>query len=128
MNLNDVVTFIITDASVGNTAGMNSIITAIRERQKLNRANATAVAKVTFQKGTKVKIKDITPKYWVGMTAEIVGFNSKKTVAKLRITDNCGVFRVAVGQERDGFPLSCLAAITPVAPEYDTTVLDFLDA
>ena len=58
MNLRDVVTFIVTDASV-DTTGLNSLITAIKERQRINRANTKAIAKATLNLGDTVSISGI---------------------------------------------------------------------
>ena len=132
MNLKDVVTFIITDASVGNRDGVNAVITAIRERQKLNNANQTALAKATLRIGDTISVSGISPKYLNGMQGKIKSFNQTRSRADIEITDNRGDRRVAVGAIKHGYPIQCLTVINAMAGiheiDHDSSVLDFLDA
>lgn len=110
MNLKDVVNFIITDASV-NDGGMDAIITAVRERQKLKRAVERTVAQATLREGMAVELSGLRPKYWNGTKGVITGFNKTRTRANIRVTESSDVFRIKVGEVRNGFPLTTLTAI-----------------
>lgn len=110
MNLKDVVEFIITDASV-DTAGINSIIRAVRERQKISRSMERAVAQSTLRVGMSVRLEGLAPKYWNGTEGIIVKFNQTRTRADIRITQSSHSGKITVGLVRNGFPLTCLKPI-----------------
>lgn len=110
MNLKDVVEFIISDASVNDT-GMSAIITAVRERQKINRSVERAVAQATLRVGMEVRLSGLTPKYWNGTEGVITGFNKTRTRANIKVTKASDPFRIRVGEVRNGFPLTTLTAI-----------------
>lgn len=130
MNLRDVVTFIITDPSV-DTNGLNAVITAIKERQRSNRALGTAIAKATLNLGDTVSIGGIRPKYLNGVIGTIKSFSPTRSHANITVVNTQGDSRVGASQY--GIPVQCLTVVTPaVAPsalgENDTSVLDFLEA
>lgn|SRR5574343_898987 len=131
MNLREVVSFIITDASVKND-GMSAIITAIKERQKINRAGEKALAQATLRVGMAVRLGGLTPKYWNGTEGVITGFNKTRTRANIRITKSSD-FRIKEGSVRDGFPLTTLTptevtAYSSITNEDANALLDFLEA
>lgn len=112
MNLKDVVTFIITDDSVDN-AGLDALIVALRERQKINKATA----RYTLSTGMTVRIGNIKPKYYTGVVGVITGFNKTRTRANIKVTSTNGYNdKVFVGQVVNGFPVSSLTEIA-VAPK-----------
>lgn len=131
MNLKDVVTFIITDSSVNTDETLNALWTAVRERQRLNRANSTAIAKATLRIGDVVSVSGISPKYLNGMTGRIVAFNKTRSRADIEIVDNRNDYRVAKGARKHGYPVQCLTVVSSTVPsalvEGDTSVMDFLN-
>lgn len=132
MNLRDVVSFIITDASVSSDDGMNAIITAIRERQKINRAGERAVAQATLKVGMSVRLEGLRPKYWNGTEGTITGFNQTRTRANIRVTKSSD-FRIREGMVQTGFPLTTLTPIGAVANSSITdedadALMDFMGA
>lgn len=122
MNLKDVVTFIVTDRSV-DTAGLNAIISAIKDRQRMNRATQSAVAKATLSVGMTVSISGIRPKYYNGAKGTIVAFNKTRTRADIRITDTNGAYQLSVGQVAHGFPITTLTVVE-TAPKSVLTEAD----
>ena len=126
MNLRDVVTFIITDSSVTHD-GLNAVITAIRERQKINRASERAVAQATLRVGMKVRLEGLTPKFQNGTEGVITSFNNTRTRASIRITKSSNIFKVKEGFIRDGFPLTTLIPTEKTATVTDTETSDLID-
>ncbi len=129
MDLRTIVTFIITDASVGTREGMDAVITAVRERQRINRANSTAIARATLSVGDKVSVHGISPKYLNGVEGKITSFNKTRSRATIEVTDAKGDSRV--GTIQYGIPVQCftvLNAVSGVHLEHDSSVLDFLEA
>ena len=126
MNLRDVVTFIVTDASV-DTTGLNSLITAIKERQRINRANTKAIAKATLNLGDTVSISGIRPKYLNGVIGKIKSFSPQRSHANIEVINTQGDHRVGASQY--GIPIQCLTVVNAVAGVHpiDSTVLDFLE-
>jgi hypothetical protein len=130
MNLKDVVTFIITDSSVKDS-GMDAVITAIRERQKINRQTQKVVAQAVLHIGTNVTVKDIRPKFLTGMKGTIVAFNNTRSRADIRITDNLGNRKIPVGTIKHGFPITCLDEIytapkSVITDEDEGVLYDFM--
>jgi hypothetical protein len=110
MDIKDVIKFIITDASVSDS-GMSAIITAVRERQKINRSQSRAIALATIRVGMTVRLSGLTPKYWDGTEGTVVSFNKTRTRATIKITKSSNQFKIKEGTTQQGFPISTL---TPV--------------
>jgi len=78
-------------------AEITQIINAVRERQKLIRSANTAVNISEIEIGSKVKLKNISPKYMNGERATIIGKKRTKFTAKLDVpTDRFpGIFTIS---------------------------------
>ena len=129
MNLRDVVTFIVTDSSVTND-GIDAVITAIRERQKINRASERAVAQATLRVGMKVRLEGLTPKFWNGTEGVITSFNQTHTRATIRVTKSSHAFKIIEGSTQSGFPLTTLIPTEETANVTDaetTALMDFIN-
>lgn len=129
MNLRDVVSFIITDSSLTHE-GMDAVITAVRERQKLNRSTEKVLAQATLRVGMKVRLDGLRPKFWNGSEGVIVSFNNTHSRANLRITKSSHPFKIKEGQVRNGFPLTTLTPTDATATVSETetnALIDFVN-
>lgn len=130
MNINDVVTFILSDDSTRTPEGINAVVRAINERQKLNRALKTAVAKSTLSVGMTATISGISPKYLNGMKGTLKNFNKTRSRVDVVITDNQHDYRKSIGQTVHGIPVQCLTPVvtaTPVAVPHSNALVDFME-
>jgi hypothetical protein len=64
---------------------ISQIMEAVRERQKLVRSTENAIALSEIDIGSKVKLKNIRPKYMNGEVATILGKKRTKFSAKLDV-------------------------------------------
>lgn len=128
MNIKELAEFIVRDDLLSTADNMSALITAIKERQKINRSTNSAILHI----GMKVKLNGLRPKYWNGMVAEVVGFNKTRTRANIKILDNLGSDKVFTGTTRHGFPVNALTIIddTPkstLTKADDGILIDFIN-
>lgn len=88
---------------------LDRLYEAVRERQKLLRDQAGRTNKLILTPGTKVRLKDITPKYLVGTEGTVVA-DKRKRRGKARISVDVGRVIPGYGQVL-AVPATCVEAI-----------------
>ena len=69
---------------------LNSIQEAIRQRRKLTKSAHAAVTMTELKIGDKIVLKEISPKYMIGMAATVTG--KRRTKLEVTLDIACGRF------------------------------------
>jgi hypothetical protein len=95
-----------------NQNEMTSIVNAVNSKQRWMRAERAAVVATQIQVGTKVIIRNISPKYLKGIQGEVVNVTvgRSKLYATVRVTRSF-THKKQVGDLISGIPFACLEVI-----------------